>query len=135
MVNTERGEQQLVVGDQTYIMRLTTAAGRELEARTGRMLRDIVRRSMAGSLTDNCWLLWAALQNHHAATVKTLEDVDRLVDEAGGFDGIDAQLQAFMALNAAPDQNGNGQGDSHRPPAAQPTTTGAGSISTPASSV
>jgi hypothetical protein len=134
MANPERGEQAFVVGDQTYIMRLTTAAARAVEARAGKTLRDIqLGATLRGSVTDSCWLLWAALQNRHAATIKTLEDVDRLVDEAGGFDAINAQLEQFMALNAAPDQNSNGEGDAARPPGAQPRITGVASTSTPAS--
>jgi hypothetical protein len=134
MANPERGEQQFTAGDETYILRLTTAAARDVEARTGRTLRDIqLGATLRGSVTDSCWLLWAALQNRHAATIKTLDDIDRLVDAAGGFDAINAQLETFMALNAAPDQQKTGEGDEARPPGAQPRISGVASTSMPAS--
>ncbi len=135
MANPERGEQEFVAGDHTYILRLTTAAACELETKTGRTLRDIqLGSTMRGSITDSCWLLWASLQGHHADRVKTLSDVQQIVDAAGGFTGIDEQLEAFMKLNAAPDQNGNGKVDVDRPLDAQPTITGVASSSTPAPS-
>src|ERR1043166_364706 len=110
MANRERGEQQFVVGDQTYVMRLTTAAACEVESRSGKTLRDLqLGATVRGSITDSCWLLWASLQDHHADTVKSLKDIHRIVDAAGGLAAINEQLEAFMRLNAAPDQPGNGK--------------------------
>lgn len=134
MANPERGEQRFVAGEQVYVMRLTTAAACEVESRAGKTMRDLqLGSTMRGSITDSCWLLWAALQDHHADTVKSLKDVHRIVDAAGGFDGINDQLEAFMKLNAAPESGSNGQ-VSDRPLDAQPAITGVGSSSTLASS-
>jgi hypothetical protein len=134
MANKERGEQQFVAGDQTYVLRLTTAAACEVETRSGKTLRDLqVGATVRGSITDSCWLLWASLQDHHADTVKTLKDIHRIVDAAGGLQAINEQLEAFMTLNAAPDPHGNGTGPD-RPPDAQPRTPGVDSTSTPAPS-
>lgn len=136
MANPERGEQRFTAGDETYILRLTTAAACELESRTGRTLRDIqLGAAVRGSITDSCWLLWASLQDHHAATVKALTDVQRIVDAAGGLDGINEQLDRFMTLNAPPDQHGNGHAPApDRPLDAQPAIIGVDSSSMPASS-
>src|ERR1044072_3037290 len=107
MANRERGEQQFVVGDQTYVMRLNTAAACEGERRRGNTLRNLqLGATVRGSITDSCWLLWASLQDHHADTVKSLKDIHRIVDAAGGVVAVYEEPEGVMTVDAPPEQPG-----------------------------
>jgi hypothetical protein len=113
MPNKERGEMRLVAGDQTYVLRMTTNAACDLEEFTGKSLPKLIDEVNGGSVRAIRAFLWAALQEHHSKTIKTIKEVGKLIDEAGGLEGVMEQLQRFAALNAAGgDQDGN-------PPTAQ----------------
>jgi hypothetical protein len=99
MANPERGEMTLVAGEQTYTLRLTTNACCDLEDRSGHKLDDVFRRAYDGGIRDLRWLIWAALQDRHADQAKTPADAGRIIDEAGGIQGVLQQMIAFMKLN------------------------------------
>jgi hypothetical protein len=127
--NKERGELAIVVGDATYILKLTSNAMCEMEAASGRtvvQLMATLRGGEGGNLTDTRWWLWGMLRAHHPEL--TLLDVGNLMD-ALGIAVVNAKLHQVFGLNTeeaptAGPSNGN-------PPEAQPGT-GGGSISTPA---
>lgn len=129
MANKERGEMTLVAGADTYVLRLTTNACCELEDKSAKLLDDIVRGAMRGSVRDLRWLLWASLQDKHHETVKSPVDAGEVIDAAGGIQGVLRQMTAFMKLNADPDPPKAEEGAKPDPPAAQ-ASTGADSLST-----
>jgi hypothetical protein len=136
MANKERGEMLLVAGNQTYTLRLTTNACCEVEDRSGKLFDDVMVGVKKGSFSSLRWFLWAALQEHHADTVKTPKDAGSILDAAGGIVGLIDQMQAFIALNEPPasdERGGTDQGaPPTRPPDAHLAVSGADSISTPA---
>jgi hypothetical protein len=139
MANRERGEMLLATPKHTYTMRLTTNACADLEDRSGKLVDEIIRGAYRGSVRDLRWLLWAALQDQHADTVVAPQDAGRIIDEAGGIQGMLAQLQAFMKMNSeggAPEGQVTAAAGDH-PPGAQPKpeASGEGSTLTPALSV
>lgn len=125
--NQERGERPLVVGEVTYVLKVTSNAICEMETASGRTFDQIMTRiGRDGSYTDVRWFLWAALRARHPDL--TVLAVGDLIDAAGGLGAIKTQLEALLTLNtaeatkAAP-TNGN-------PPEAQPGT-GADCMSMP----
>jgi hypothetical protein len=135
MANRERGEMILATSTHTYTMRLTTNACADLEDRSGKLVDDVVRGAYRGSVRDLRWLLWAALQDKHADTVIEPQDAGRIIDDAGGIQGMLAQLVAFMKMNSdssAPEGQVTSAAAGERPIAAQATAgSGVGSTSTP----
>lgn len=104
--NKEKGEFALVVGDQRYVLRVTTNAACELEDVHGRTLDQVQVGLLRGSLKDLRLLLWAGLREHHPEIATDDKDsvkaIGALVDAAGGVNGVWTQMKAFMALNADP---------------------------------
>jgi len=136
MANRERGEMTLATPTDTYTLRLTTNACADLEDRCGKLVDDIVRGAYRGSVRDLRWLLWAALQDKHAATVKEPSDAGTIIDAAGGIKGVLAQMIAFMKLNADESVSVKKDGVTKAdPPSAQAAASGVDSTLTPAASV
>lgn len=130
MANRERGEMILATPMHTYTLRLTTNACADLEDRSGKLVDEIIRGAYRGSVRDLRWLLWASLQNSHADTVLQPTDAGRIIDDAGGIQGVLAQMIAFIKLNAdesAPKEGGVAPAD---PPQAQAEASGVDSTST-----
>jgi hypothetical protein len=135
MANRERGEMTLVAGAQTYTLRLTTNACCELEDRSGKHLDDIFRSAYEGGIRDLRWLIWAALQDRHADAANTPADAGRIIDDAGGIQGVLQQMIAFMKLNTEGQVQAskpNDQAADPDPTEAQATAAGAVFIWTPA---
>jgi hypothetical protein len=140
MANKERGEFTLVAGDRTFKLRLTTNAVVEIEDISGGRTWDQVQLGiMRGSAKDMRLLFWGALREYHPdiATddVKSLRAVGRLIDAAGGFEGLVEQMKAFLALNQrqADDEPERPGGQvAPDPPSAQPAAVGVDSPLTPA---
>lgn len=95
--NKERGELALHVGDQLYVLKMTSNAVCEMETLSGRPFDQTMLRIHQGSMTDVRLFLWAALLEKHPKL--TLIDVGNLIDEAGGLGGIKIQLDRLVALN------------------------------------
>ena len=129
--NKERGELAIVVGDQTYVLKLTSNAMCEMEAASGRsvvQLMTTLQGGAGGNLTDTRWWLWGMLRAHHPQL--TILDVGDLMDQLG-IAAVNAKLHQVFGLNTeeaptAGPSNGN-------PPGAQPGTGGV-STWTPAAS-
>lgn len=99
MANRERGELRLVAPDRTFVLRLTVAACCELEDQADRTLADLIAGANAGRATDLRWLLWAALQDRHAAQVPTPSQAGTLADRLGGVRALRAAVVALIRLN------------------------------------
>jgi hypothetical protein len=95
MANEQRGEVDLVVGDEVYTLALTMQAIGEMEARTRRPYGAIVRALTGADVQLLREAVWAALKRHHAPAVRRVEDAGALIDGAGG---IDAALEALERL-------------------------------------
>lgn len=139
MANKERGEFTLVAGDRTFKLRLTTNACAEMEDISGGRTWDQVQLGLArGSVKDVRLLFWGSLREYHPeiATdhVTSLRAVGKLLDDAGGFEGVLIQMRAFMALNREPVEPAPAQKGPEKPladpPDAQAETVGADSVST-----
>lgn len=141
MANQERGEFTLVVGDRRFTLRLTTNACAELEDFAGGRTWDQVQLGIArGSVKDVRLLLWAALREHHADVAtdapESVKAIGRLIDDAGGFAGLLAQIRSFVTLNQDPEHvPPQEKGETPDPPEAQAVGAGVDSISMPVSSV
>jgi len=141
MANKERGEFLLTAGERIYKLRLTTNACAEMEDISGGRTWDQVQLGiMRGSAKDLRLLFWGALREFHPEIAtddaKSLRAVGKLIDDAGGFEGLMEQGQAFVALNQrqADDEPPAEKGPAAKsdPPSAQPEAVGVGSVLTPA---
>jgi len=134
MANQERGEVDLVARDRTYTLVLTTNGACALEAASGRLMEDIVSGTIRGKVVDMRWLIWAALQEHHAADIATPLDAGRLIDDAGGLATVWRTLNTFVAANAdhTPAAEKAGSATAPDPPIAQAAVSGSDSTSMPA---
>lgn len=111
MVNPERGGVEIKSADGTkvYVFRLGLTAlaklQKQLSTSERRMplpqvlnqLQDVLDGS-ADADVDLEFLLqvmFAGLQEHHAGTVKTLSDVERVIEEAGGLDAFGQQMKGL----------------------------------------
>lgn len=142
MANQERGEFTIAVGDRRFTLRVTTNACAELEDfANGRTWDQVLVGCARGSVKDVRLLLWAALRDKHPDVAtndpESVKAIGRLVDDAGGFAGMQAQMFAFIGLNQAPPEPKGGESGegSSDPPTAQAEVAGVGSALTPASSV
>ncbi len=131
MANQERGEVSLAARDKTYTLAITTNGACELEAASGRKLEAIFRGALTYSLVDMRWMVWGALQEHHADEIRTPKDAGRFIDDAGGLAKVWAALNAFQAANADTSTDQKTSGGDARPPTAQGEANGNGSTSTP----
>lgn len=137
MANKERGALTLragTFGELTLL--LTTNACCDMEDRANKPFDDVIDGLNKGNVRDIRWLLWACLQEHHAATVKTPADAGRVIDEAGGIAGVARQLTRFMTLNTADAPTADppeGGSTSTGPPSAE-APTGVDSTLTPVAS-
>lgn len=87
--------------DQSYTLELTFNARCDLEERAGKFTDEIVKDALKGSARDLRWIVWAALQQHHANAVKTAEDAGLVIDAVGGTRSMAAQLLTFLASERA----------------------------------
>jgi hypothetical protein len=135
MANRERGQMLLTTPTHTYTLRLTTNACVDLEDRSGKLVDEIIRGAYRGSVRDLRWLLWASLQDAHADTVVEPKDAGTIIDDAGGIQGVLAQMILFMKLNSdarAPEGQVTAAADTNPNPApTQAAVSGVGSTSTP----
>lgn len=125
MANKERGELRLAAGDQEYTLKLTTNSLCEMEDLAGKVTDVVIAGAAKGSLRDVRWLLWAAMQEHHAATVKTAKDAGRVIDLMGGLAKVALKMNELMALNRDDGAEASAGGEGN-PPSAE-ASTGAGS--------
>lgn len=99
MANPERGEMELVCGDQTFVLRLTTNACCELEAKSGKSYEEhLIDWDRRKRVTAFRWLLWACLQDKHANIAATPEAVGILIDQ-GDPKSLMRVMASFFASN------------------------------------
>lgn len=127
--NKERGEVALTVGDQSYVLKLTTNAVCEMETLSGRTFDQTLIRIQQGSLTDLRFFLWATLQEKHPTL--TVLDVGRLIDDAGGLAGLKDKIEQVVGLNT--EEASKPTSTDANPPQAH-AGTGASSTLTPVAS-
>lgn len=117
MANKQRGELQIVVGEKTYVMRLTTNCACQMESASGRPFDQVIAGSLRGSLSDLRLFLWASLLSRQPEM--TLEQVGDVIDEIGPK-ALKQQLDDLVALNSAE----MSKAGSENPPEAQGGTGG-----------
>lgn len=155
MANRERGEMTLAVDQPTYVdgqlvvddaglpvvtrvsytLRLTINACCDLEDRSGHAWHEWLTEWKARRHTRPLrWLLWASLQDRHAAQFPTVTEVGRLMDDAVKED-LEKVMAAFVWLNEEIRESLEQQGllprapEKKRPTAADPRPAGSGSTS------
>ncbi len=110
MANPERGEVDLVIGEQTYTLRITTNELCAMEKRTGKTYGEILQGLLAVNVTVAREYLRVVLEPCHGkdlrlAAKKAQTDVDtivgNLIDEAG-FKRVKETLLALFTLNLPP---------------------------------
>lgn len=81
MANPHRGEVELVVGENTFKLRLSINAIVEVERTLNMTIAQVSQQMSLMSVTVVRGLLWGALRQHHPKM--TLNDVGDLIDEIG----------------------------------------------------
>ncbi len=141
MANPERGEVDLVCGEKTYTLFLSTNALCVMEKRTGKTFGNILNGIMTLDVTATREYLRAVLATHHGKAIaqeakkRGIEPDDligELMDQAGMKRTKDALVELFT-LNTPPDEEKPKEGKGANPPDAQ-DGTGGNSTSTPADS-
>jgi len=120
--NPERGEVDLVVGGQTYILALTTNAICAMEKRTGKPYGDLLAGLVRFSHEHLRELLWAALDRHHGKQFTTIDAVGDLIDEAGGAMLVLGKFKDLGDLNRRKDPDAAKDSAAAHPPDAQAST-------------
>ena len=132
MANPERGEVDLVCGEKTYTLFLSTNALCEMQKRTGKTFGQILAGIMSLDIVAMREYLRAVLATHHGkelgkqATQRKV-DVDfvigDIIDDATMVRTKKALVELFT-LNTPNDEEKPKEGDSANPPDAQDGTGG-----------
>ncbi len=138
MANPERGEVDLVIGEQTYVLRITTNELCAMEKRTGQSYGQILGGVMALNMTATRDYLRTVLEPAHGrdlrlAAQKAKTDVDTIVAnliDAATFKHVKETLIALFTLNMPPAEEA-ATTEEPNPPDAQ-GGTGDSSTSAPA---
>jgi hypothetical protein len=83
--NPERGEVEVKVGDDAYVLKMSMRAARQLQKRNnGKTVGQLF--SLASQLDFNAVgeLMYGLLQEFHAKEFPSMKEVDELIDRAGG---------------------------------------------------
>jgi len=99
MANPQRGELEVVVDGTPYCWRLTMNALCTLEGRTGQKLLELfsaVDGFSPHALRD---VVWAALQEHHAAEYQTADAAGEFIDRMGGVLVAFTKVRELLELN------------------------------------
>jgi hypothetical protein len=97
--NRERGELEVVSNGQPFTWRLTMNALCALEGRTGQKLLELLTAVDAFSAHALRDVVWAALQDHHAADVPTPEAAGDFIDGMGGTLAAFVKVRELLELN------------------------------------
>ena len=131
LANPEQGEVEVKVGEDVYVLKMSMRAARQLQKRNkGKTVGDLF--SMASRLDFDAVgeLMFGLLQEFHGKDFPTMNEVDALIDRAGGprvfFDYCDV-IDAMEELRKAAKAPGVAGADD-RPQSAQ-AGTGIGSES------
>lgn len=120
MVNPERGGVEIKSADgrRTYIFRLGLAALAQLQQKLSTperrmplaeviaLLQDVLggQKDKDIDLTIALQVLLVGFQEFHAGEVKTVYDVERVIESCGGIEGLARQLAALGVVESlAPD--------------------------------
>ncbi len=110
MANPERGEVDLVIGEQTYVLRITTNELCAMEKRTGKTYGEILQGLLAVNVTVAREYLRVVLEPLHGrdlrlAAQKGKTDVDAVVGDlidAATFQRVKETLLTLFTLNLPP---------------------------------
>jgi hypothetical protein len=127
--NPERGEVDLMAGEQTYTLRPTMNALCVVQKRTGQTYGQLVAAMATMDLTALRDLLFAFLQPYHAKQIKTVEAAGDVIDEAGGHSVVIGVVSEVLRLNAQRKR----AGEESDPPTAQAGTGGSSGLTLAAS--
>lgn len=131
IANEARGEVAFTVGEQAYVLRLTTNAICAVQKRTGKTYGELVAQLGRVDYSDIRELFWAALQPYHAKAFPTLEKAGDLIDEAGRHNGVLEVLLTLLQVNRPPAKRGDGGSDGDDRPRTAQAGTGDNSGVTP----
>lgn len=116
--NPERGEVEMSVGDRTYVLRPTMGALRALQKRTGLTFTAAIKSMSEIDPTVMSEMIFAFLQPYHGKEIKTIEQAEALIEDAGGFNAVLVLMVELMRLNSVRGKDVLGKSDAH-PPATQ----------------
>lgn len=126
MVNRERGEVSLTVGERTYTLVLNTNAMAAIEDHLSTPLREVTwesfwERIAKGSVRAIRVLLWGMARKYHPEL--TVEAIGELVDSVGGLEGLTRVLHAAQGATTpdADDAATLAEANHDRPRTAQAT--------------
>lgn len=133
MANREKGEIRFTVEGKTYTLVLNTDVMASLEEHFSTPDREVTwdviwTRVLRGSVRTVRALIWAMLQVYHPNT--TIEQASKLIDKAGGFEGLTTILQQAQKDSTPDPKDVKALDVKKRPRTAQGTRRGTGGAST-----
>jgi hypothetical protein len=82
--NPEQGEVDVVVGGQTFTLKLSMRAARQLQKRNKKTIGELSSAAQRLDYEAIGELMFALLQEYHEKDFPTLKEVDAFIDRAGG---------------------------------------------------
>src|SRR4029434_1201582 len=127
VANPERGEVELAVNGDVFVLKLSMNAAVVLQKKTGKTMGQLLRDCSDLDFDAIRNVTWMLLPRHHAERFKLPDSVGDLIDEAGGVQRIADALIKVQAVNASEGPTVTGRDG--RPPSAQIGPTGDDSTS------
>ncbi len=123
MANPERGEVDLVAGERTYTLFLSTNALCAMQKRQSKTFGQILSSIMALDIEALRAMAYAVLQKHHANTFKTDDAVGDLIDVVSMKKVKDAMVELFT-LSMPPEEEKKASGSANPPQSGEPDGIG-----------
>lgn len=119
--NPERGEVDLMVGEDVYTLRPTMNALCAMQKRTGQTYGQLVAGLAALDMAALRELLFTFLQPYHKTQIKSLDQAGELIDAAGGHRAVIDVIGEVLRLNQQRETSkaDGGEGAESDPRAAQ----------------
>jgi hypothetical protein len=133
VANPERGEVDLPVNGDVFVLKLSMNAAVILQKKTGKTIGQLLQACGELDFDAIRHVTWMLLQKYHADRFRQLEAVGDLIDEAGGVQKVADALIQVQQVNRA--EGPVVRGADGRPPDAQIGPTGDGFMSKPDASV
>ncbi len=82
--NPEQGEVEVVVDGQTYVLKMSMRAAKQLQKRNKKTIGELMLAAGRLDYDAICELMYALLQHYHADEFKTEKSVEDFLDRSGG---------------------------------------------------
>ncbi len=124
MANADRGEQTITVDGQTFTLKLSMRAARQLQKRNKKTIGELLLAAERLDYDAVGEMMFGLLQEYHGKDFPTMAEVDALIDRSGGpnifYEYCEKQRIAEEMAKAAKAPGVEGAGEN--PPQAQAGT-------------